>query len=310
MSLRIDLKETVPSNVERIMQTFLDECRTSLQLEDPHKAIHEARKGMKKMRAFSRLVRGEIGKKRYRQTNTYYRDVARQISEARDITAMLNTLQDLYEALDAALCEQTFQDIKNHLVSRKAAVSRIQINRDKLLEKVLKDLEKAEKIHGKWKIKREGFGVFASGIKITYTKCQQAMKKAYKKQSTENLHEWRKRCKYLRYEVDFLRDIWPEPMKALESELHQLTDYLGDDHDLAVLKAYVESMNHENEEALTAILALMDQKREELQTLAKPLGKRILYESPDQFVNRLAYYWKHGLKDFAIKENQPPLSIA
>lgn len=310
MSLRIDLNETVPFNIERIMQTFLDECRTSLQQEDPHQAIHEARKGMKKMRAFSRLVRGEIGKKRYKQTNTYYRDVARQISEARDITAMLDTLQDLYEALDAALCEQTFQDIKNHLVSRKSALSRIQINRDKLLENMLNDLEKAEKIHGKWKIEQNGFEIFFKGIKITYSKCQQAMKKAYKKQSTKNLHEWRKRCKYLRYEVDFLRDIWPEPMKSLERELHQLTDYLGDDHDLAVLKAYVESMHLENEEALTAIFALMDHKREELQTLAKPLGKRILYESPDQFVNRLAYYWKYGLKDFAIKENQHPLSIA
>lgn len=307
MSLRLDLNEAVASNTERIMQTFLDECRTSLQKEDPHTAIHETRKTMKKMRGFSRLVRGEIGKKRYRQTNQYYRDVARQLSEARDITAMLDTLQNLHEALDIELCGQAFQDIKNHLSSRKAAVSRIQINRDKLLENVLEDLNKAEKIHSKWKIRQKGFDVFSKGIKITYGKCQKAMKNAYKKQSTENLHEWRKRSKYLRYQVDFLRDIWDEPMKTLENELHQLTDYLGDDHDLAVLKDYIEGMHYENEKAVSAMFTVMEQKRDELQKLAKPLGKKILYESPEQFVARIAYYWKQALKESEVKEDQPSL---
>lgn len=309
MSLRIDLKESVQSNTERMLQVFLDDCRTSLQNEDPHKAIHESRKTMKKIRAFCRLMRGEIGSKTYRKSNTFYRDVARQLSDARDITAMLDTLQHHQEDLDTPLSGQAFQDIKNHLTSRKAAVSRIQINKDKLLENVQEDLKKAEAIHAKWKVKHDDFSAFAKGIQKTYAQCQDAMKEALKKKSTKSFHEWRKRCKYLRYEIDFLREIWPEPMKTLEKELHQLTDYLGDDHDLAVLKTYIKSMPLEKNEAIAAMFALFDQKRKELQAQAKPLGKRILCESPDQFVSRLGSYWKHALKAPEVKENPSSLTI-
>lgn len=300
MSLRIDLKETVPSNAAHILQSFLDECRNALQQDDPHKAIHEARKTMKKIRAFCRLFRGEIGKKRYKKTNIYYRDVARKISEERDVTAMLETVNQLNEEVDQTLCGQTLQDLKNHLTSRKSAISRIQINQQKLLENVLEDLKKGETIHAKWKIKNDDFTAFSKGIALTYSKCQEAMKKAYKKPSTANFHEWRKRSKYLRYEVDFLRDIWKKPMKTLEKELHQLTDYLGDDHDLAVLKTYVEGMNLENTEAQAALFSVMDEKRKKLQILGKPLGKKILSETPEQFLARLSDYWKQKHKEIAI----------
>lgn len=308
MSQKIDLRESILSNAERIMQALLDECRSSLQQEDPHKAIHEARKTMKKMRAFTRLLRGEIGEKKYRKTNLFYRDVARQLSEARDVTAMLDTLQSLQETFDMNISGQTLQDIKNHLASRKAAVSRIQVKRDKLLENVLKDLEKGESIHDKWKIKSEDFSAFSKGIERTYSQCQQAMKKAYKKPSSKNFHEWRKRSKYLRYEIDFLQDIWPEPMRALENELHQLTDYLGDEHDLAVLKAYMEGMSYENQEAISSMIATIDQKTEVLRSLAKPLGKKIFYDDPKRFVGRLAYYWKQTLKESDMTEETPLLA--
>ncbi|WKN30712.1 CHAD domain-containing protein [Porifericola rhodea] len=310
MSLRINLQETIPSNVERIMQSFLEDCKTSLQNDEPHKAIHQTRKNMKKMRAFCRLLRDEIGNKNFKKTNTFYRDVARQISEERDISAMQETLIMLHDELDVQLCGQAYTDIKNHFSSRKAAVTRLRINRDRILDKVMDDLKNADKYHQKWKVKNRGFDVFAKGVEITYTRCQKAMKLAYKKKDTEHFHEWRKRCKYLRYEVDFLRDIWKEPMSTLESELHQLTDYLGNDHDLAVLKSYIQGMQYENEEAIAAIFALIDTKRKEYQKLAKPLGQRILWEAPDQFVSRLASYWKYGLKEFSIKQEQPPLAVS
>ncbi len=303
MKLIIDLKETVQANTERIMQSFLQECRASLQQEDPHKAIHEVRKTMKKMRAFSRLMRGEISKKAYRKTNTFYRDVARQIAEARDITAMLETLKNLHDSLDIELCGQALQDIKNHLVARKSAISRVQINTDKLLENILEDLQKGEAVLAKWKVENDNFSAFSQGIERTYKQCKQAMKKAYKKKSTSNFHAWRKSSKYLRYEVDFLRAIWPAPMKTLENELHQLTDFLGEDHDLAVLKNYMQEMDYERGPALDAIFTVMDQRREELHQLAKPLGKRLLCEPPKQFVDRLESYWKQSLKVLERKEN-------
>ncbi|MFP4290011.1 MAG: CHAD domain-containing protein [Cyclobacteriaceae bacterium] len=310
MSFRIDLQETLAMNAERIMQGRLDKCREKLQNENPHEAIHDARKQMKKIRAFARLYRGEIGEKKYQKTNAYYRDIARQMSEARDTAALLTTLDKLYGSLDKDLCAKVFDDIKNHLASRKSAVSRIAINRDHLLEKVDADLASGEDIHRKWKIKNNDFSALSPGIEKTYERCQQAMKKAYKKNSVKAFHEWRKRAKYLRYEVDYLRNVWPQPMKALEKELHQLTDYLGDDHDLAVLKEYIKKMEHDESDARTAILSLIEKKQQVLREKALPLGKAILYESPDDFSSRLAFYWKKQLKTYKLEEKQTPLSVS
>ena len=49
------------------------------------------------------------------------------------------------------------------------------------------------------------------------------------------MHEWRKRVKDLWYHCLLLQDAWKPVMSALADEAHELSDRLGDDHDLAVL---------------------------------------------------------------------------
>ena len=56
----------------------------------------------------------------------------------------------------------------------------------------------------------------------------------------ESLHEWRKRVKHLWYHHTLLRSLWPPVMEVTGDEAHALSDHLGDDHDLAVLAAWVE----------------------------------------------------------------------
>ena len=51
----------------------------------------------------------------------------------------------------------------------------------------------------------------------------------------EAYHELRKRAKDLRYTVDFLEPVWPEVLSVWASELHVLTDRLGEGNDLTVL---------------------------------------------------------------------------
>jgi CHAD domain-containing protein len=54
--------------------------------------------------------------------------------------------------------------------------------------------------------------------------------------ASENFHEWRKRVKDLSYHLQMLNPIWPEQICAAASELKELSDYLGDDHDLVLLE--------------------------------------------------------------------------
>ena len=160
MSLRIHLGQKNKKNTKRILSGRLEKCRAALEQPDAHAAIHEARKEMKKIRAFSRLLRAEIGEKAYRMTNMYYRDLGKQLSEARDAAAMLGTLNLIADEVSQERAQKAFRDIKNHLVSQKSAASRTIIKGDELLNTLKAELGRAEKIHASWKVKHENFEAY------------------------------------------------------------------------------------------------------------------------------------------------------
>ena len=63
------------------------------------KHIHEARKATKRLRALVRLVRRELGDEVYALENQCYRDAGRRLSELRDATVLVETLDRLVESL-------------------------------------------------------------------------------------------------------------------------------------------------------------------------------------------------------------------
>jgi hypothetical protein len=83
-------------------------------------------------------------------------------------------------------------------------------------------------------------------------------------------------------------------LDELADEIHDLSDYLGDDHDLAELRQVVTSQPDlfDDEQNLEVLLALIDQRRAELEAAAHPLGERIYVEKPANFVDRMAAYWR------------------
>ena len=111
--------------------------------------------------------------------------------------------------------------------------------------------------------------------------------------SVENFHEWRKDVKCLWYQIRVLKPIWPKMMERFADELEVLGDYLSDDHDLAILRARVceQAKPLDDRTALEALVALIDQRRGELEVEAKPLGAWIYAEKPGAFVGRLQTYW-------------------
>jgi CHAD domain-containing protein len=105
-------------------------------------------------------------------------------------------------------------------------------------------------------------------------------------------HKWRKRAKVVRYQLGFLEPLWPPVLKTLESELHRLTDCLGEDHDLALLRAkLLEESTFNNPAQRQALLSLIERRRQTLQRNALALGLRIFGEKPHRFSARLRAYW-------------------
>jgi len=141
---------------------------------------------------------------------------------------------------------------------------------------------------------REGWRALESGVRRIYTRARAASRRADDDPSVERLHEWRKRSKDLRYVLELLEPIWPPVMKPFVDEAHELTDRLGDDHDLSQLERLVrlEPASCGASEDCAALLGLIEVRRSELQADARRLGARLYREKPRAFPARLGGYWR------------------
>ena len=145
-----------------------------------------------------------------------------------------------------------------------------------------------------WPIHHNGFSALGQGIKGVYKQGRQSSAQAFEQPSVENFHEWRKHVKCLRYQIQLLKPIWPRMMERLANELDTLGEYLSDDHDLAFLHQCVLELTEPSGDRpdLEALIALIDQRRGELELEARRLGERLYGDKPQVFSGRLQVYWR------------------
>jgi CHAD domain-containing protein len=130
------------------------------------------------------------------------------------------------------------------------------------------------------------------------------MGEARAKATDEALHEWRKRTQDLRYSLELLKPAWPETVGPLAAQAHALSDLLGDDHDLVVLRevaAELHSAHADQERDL--ISALITERRKALQDEAFELGAKLYEEDEDAFTERLTAYWKAARRAAGARSN-------
>ncbi len=119
------------------------------------------------------------------------------------------------------------------------------------------------------------------------------MSDAYADPSTSSFHLWRKRVRYLRYQMELLAPVWPQVIGGLARDLSNLAEGLGAEHDLALLAELVERQPSLAPDSAHRhlLLALLRQNRHDLQLVMRRLGQRIYHEPPGVFVKRLGAYW-------------------
>lgn len=287
-------EETFEEGVKRI----LDEQTTNVihhltQQPDIHKGIHDARRCLKIIRAVWRLIREDLDPEDFKRKNEFYRDAGRELSELRDLTALLEALdmmqkknpkmrrwvsaQTFRRALEARRDEFQHKNAPDQdiLLLRETATflstHRRQINDFQLsadfIQSVLTSIHK----------------VYGRGYKV-YRKCVE-------EQDPHDMHEWRKRVKYLRYHLHILRNVWPAVFTAFESELHQLSDYLGDFNNLSVMKEHLGDPEYQLKAAYQErLMAEVLLNQEKLAENALHLGRRLYAEKPEAYVQRMEEY--------------------
>jgi CHAD domain-containing protein len=286
-------RESVRKGIHRIGRERIDHMRECMSEGDCIEAIHCARKDIKKVRAVMRMVRTKLRKKDFDRINDLLREAAEHLAAPRDAYVRTVTLKRLSRHFKGQLAPDALRHIRAELRAR--------------CDKEMKRFAKAEaaktaerirrRVAREWnglKVSGKGWKTLCPGVEAAYLRGQDAFQSVSRDSSPENFHHWRKRAKDLWYQITMLRRLWPEQMEAIAHELETLSERLGDDHDLDVLRQSVEEEfgDEANPREVATLNALIEQRQRELRTAALALGARFYAEKPSAFCGRLANYWQ------------------
>ena len=243
----------------------------------------------------------------YQKENSVLRDAARPLSAIRDGKALLDTLDDLVERYGTVADGLPVEGLKRTLRRDRADARRDVLKHKAVLQPERSALRKACNRAAKWPVNQDGWKIIGSGLERTYRKGRKALAAAQADSTVEKLHDWRKQAKYLRHQLQILRPLWPGLIGELADQAHKLTEYLGEGHDLAVLrdKALGSREPVADDAELSALIALIDRRRAELRDKAFVLGDRIYEEKPKAFAARFGQYWDDWRKQADGRQLQP-----
>jgi CHAD domain-containing protein len=208
---------------------------------------------------------------------------------------LLDALDRLASPSDQAEIE--IPEIRNELKARRAHLHR-ELAADGLIGRLGDSLEQAQARIETWPVKSGGWKTLRRGILPVYRRGRRLMRRigdaTLEQPASDMLHEWRKQAKTLWYQVQVLEGIWPAAMEPLAAEIHQLTDLLGEDHDLVILHELIAThdASHASAEDRDRLLERIDTRRHELQKSAFQIGERLYAERPKAFTRRLGRYWR------------------
>ena len=266
-------------------------------LVERNEGVHEARKALKRVRALIRLVRDAVDGRAYRQENAVLRDSARLLASVRDSYMLIRTLDGIVESYRGQLAPGAFANVRRSLVARHSETSAGVFGDSQTMVDVITALRCSRRRFLGWDgetIVPDEFESIAGGLRRVYRRGRSGHSAARKGPSTEVLHEWRKRVKYLRYQMETLVPLWPVVVRAWATSLDELGELLGDEHDLARLGEIAGGeatlLGEATERRL--LQAILTEERRERQTAALELGARLYAEAPEDFVNRFGAYWK------------------
>lgn len=282
MPYRLHPNQRLDAELRRVAREQVDRALSELADLRPREAAHQVRKRCKKVRALLRIVRPELGK-RYKPENIRFRDIARRLAPLRDSASLVEAVEALEDSAG-----ESFEAIKQTLCERRDEIER---KHECILPEVRHDLQQARAAIDDWRLPAEGL---PQGVKRPYQRGRRKSRKSKKSATPHRLHQWRKRAKYHRYHCRLLESAWPRPLETREQEAHDLTDLLGESHDLSELTQLLQKSPSRfgGPEAVDALLRCAEQRQADLRKQSLQLGAKLFAEKPKALIKRLETYWQ------------------
>ena len=291
----ISRRETVKESVNRILLEQIDYilkyCKTDQK--DVHRAIHEIRKSIKRIRAVLRLIREEIGYSSYYRENVFYREMNRSVSDIRSYNVLVLSLEKLQSDLSKTIPAETFEPLIVSIRELREKILSRMFYADRILHDLSRNLLEAKKRIPTLSLENESFEVFAGGMRRMYRQSRNYLSKAQENPDTHHLHDMRKRMKYLWYHLEILNPIYPASLKVHADSLENITENLGVHHDMELLSEFLHNSDTKLEpRIIETLLDACEFKKSALLSNIWIKAGVAFSEEPGALIDRMGEYWK------------------
>lgn len=282
--------------------------RVVVELTDPGvpagDAVHDSRKAIKRSRGLLRLVRDSMDRATYRELNRGLRDAARALAGLRDATIRLETFDANRDLFSDRVARGVLTLARECLASDFAAAYPEGNIDQAVIPEIHAAIGSARRVLAGWEAglsarypngggAQEELVCIARGLSRVYRRGRNGMRASSASGDFKEFHEWRKRVKYLRYQLEHLGPLSPDAIGEMTARLRQVDECLGDAHDLWVLGNFIEAHAAccPDREQREIFVGLTDKRRRDLDARALLLGAPLYAEKPKAFVARIESHW-------------------
>ena len=281
-AFRLGEDESVAEGVPRIARGQLDKAIAVLGTageDDLGEAIHTTRKALKRLRTTLRLSRDELGDEIYDRENAAFRDSGRCLSGARDSQVVLETFD--------GLADGRFGDLREALAAEHEEAQRRMRSDEAAVRGVLDTLTAARGRTSSWPLDDDDPRALADGYERIYRRGRKALAAARADPGDETLHELRKRVKDLWYASQIIQPA-SKKAKKVASQASDLSDVIGNEHDLAVLRETADRHRHTlTADEFAQLDELIGERREALQRRALKDARQLYRRKPKAALSRV-----------------------
>ncbi len=235
MAWRFEPGEALPDAFRRVaaeeiaaIQADLSSCHA-----DRDRAVHQARRRFKRLRALLRLARPALGAQ-FAAENRRWRDAGRKLAANRDAAVLGASFDAMAGRCGDAAPEADLARLRAHLTGQVRSPRGESYDLDRVLQGVLGDLDKAkERLHClDWPTSRKDL---SRGLQQSQRRLRKSWKRARGGSDPEALHEWRKRVKDQMAQLGLLRKVIPDELEERRKDEKRVAELLGEDRDLLLL---------------------------------------------------------------------------
>ncbi len=318
MSYRLKFDEPVHKGWRRIVGEQIEAALALLETgSDVDAAIHETRKSMKRVRALLKLLRPGLSPADYKREKKRYADIGRLLSGVRDRAVLAATATALSQqttgkarAAAQVLAKQAGSaaaagdagerelDAAGGTDAADAGIKAVLLDAaahdtSDQVKEAIAALKQAAKSLKKLGLKSRGFDVVRAGLGKTYRAARGDMKLAYKSGVDEHFHEWRKSVQAHWRHMLLMERAWPDVFAARAQLAKEMSDLLGEDHDLYVLIQTLHAHAGTGAAAAgrDALIRAARVRQDEIRRELAAKGQALFAEPANRFVSRVDDYW-------------------